>query len=118
MKSSELLDDKQYPVHYPRCKCNIPLVFKGCTIKLFPLKNKKIDWDTTWDMRWKSVMKDGVRRWKDGSCPFKSVKRSLERHYRRYHVGKILPSCVSGTIFLLVHSDSSNESESSESESD
>ena len=54
-------------------------------------------------------MKNWVCRWKDGSCPFKSAQRSLERHLKRYHEGKRLPLCVKGTMCLIVHSDSSNE---------
>ena len=99
-------------------QCNVPLKFKGCTIKLFPLKDGNVDWNSTWNLKWKEVLKDGDRRWRDGSHPFKSVKRGLLCHWEKHHVGKILSMCVQGSISMLEHSGSESSEERDSSSSD
>ena len=77
-----------------------------------------MDWNCVWDLKWKEVLKDGERRWKDGSNPFKSVKRALLHHWKRNHDGKSLPQCVQESIRMLEHSGSENSDESMSSSSD
>ena len=98
----ELADDLQRSIQCPVPGCPHRLSFNGATIKLFPLDAKGcIDWQSQWNLKWKGVKNaEGKIRWAQHSNPMKSVKRALERHYKRYHPEIELPFCVNKQVTL------------------